>query len=132
MFNGDDLSPFAPRALPRFIILIHRNVGGSMRYHHAPLSFQYREANEDSVVTIANITNRDAPWSAQELTMLGHLFSIGFPIDHVANFLRRDLHEVTERISALPSELRQRKHHPGPNAPIRDAPITSELYKLQH
>jgi hypothetical protein len=79
-----------------------------MRYHHTPLSVQDREANEDSVVTIANITNKDAPWSAQELIMLGHLFSIGFPIDHVAKFLQRDLHEVRERISALPSALRSK------------------------
>jgi hypothetical protein len=67
-------------------------------------------ANENEVVVLRPI---NAQWSEQELTFLGQLSAIGFPIDHVAKFFGRDLSEVTEQATALYRCAANRKHNSG-------------------
>jgi hypothetical protein len=45
--------------------------------------------------------NSCADWSEQDLLELGQLYSVGFPIGHIAKFLGRDLEEVKEQAKAL-------------------------------
>jgi hypothetical protein len=40
-------------------------------------------------------------WSETDLTDLGHLRSVGIPIDHIAKFLMRDLQDVAEKADSL-------------------------------
>jgi hypothetical protein len=40
-------------------------------------------------------------WSETDLTDLGHLRSVGIPIDHISKFLMRDLKDVAEKADYL-------------------------------
>ena len=49
---------------------------------------------------IGNSTTKE-PWSEDELTELGQLYSVGIPIEHVAKFLGRNLDEAELEVRSL-------------------------------